>query len=54
MTKTEISGDGKANGGGANGAFEFSGKYGTNGIAPCSYKEVKGRRSGTLTAETPK
>ena len=52
--KTEISGDGKASGGGANGTFEFSGKYGTNGIAQCSYKEVGGGRSGTLTAETPK
>lgn len=52
--KTEISGDGKSNGGSANGTFEFSGKYGTNGIAQCSYKEVGGRRSGTMTAEMPK
>jgi len=52
--KTEISGDGKASGGGGNGTFEFSGKYGTNGIAQCSYKEVGGRRSGTMTAELPK
>ena len=53
--KTEISGDGKGSGGRANGTFEFSGKYGTNGIAQCSYKEVEGRgRSGTMTAEMPK
>jgi hypothetical protein len=52
--KTEISGSGKASGGGANGTFEFSGTYGTNGIAQCSYKEVGGRRSGTMTAEMPK
>ena len=52
--KTEISGDGKASGGRANGTFKFSGKYGTNGIAQCSYKEVGGNRSGTMTAEMPK
>ena len=53
--KTEISGDGKATEGKGNGIFEFSGKYGTNGIAQCSYKEVGGRgRSGTMTAEMPK
>ena len=52
--KTEISGDGKASGGRANGSFEFSGKYGTNGIAQCSYKEVGGRRSGSMTAEMAK
>ena len=52
--KTEIRGDGKASGGRANGTFEFSGKYGTNGIAQCSYKEVRGGRSGSMTAETPK
>ena len=52
--KKEISGNGKASGGNANGTFEFSGKYGTNGIAQCSYKEVKGRRSGSMTAEAPK
>ena len=52
--KTEISGDGKASGGRANGTFEFTGKYGTNGIAQCSYKEVGGRRSGSMTAEMPK
>ena len=52
--KTEISGDGKASGGKGNGTFEFSGKYGTNGIAQCSYKEVGGRRSGSMTAEMPK
>ena len=52
--KTEISGDGKASGGRANGTFEFSGKNGTNGIAQCSYKEVGGGRSGSMTAEMPK
>ena len=54
--KTEISGNGKASGGHANGAFEFSGKYGTNGIAQCSYKEIGGSRSrsGSMTAEMPK
>lgn len=50
--KTEISGNGKASGGRANGTFEFSGKYGEDGIAKCTYKEVGGRgRSGSLTAE---
>ena len=54
-SKTAISGDGKASEGKGNGTFEFSGKYGTNGIAQCSYKEVGGRgRSGTMTAEMPK
>jgi len=52
--KTEISGRGKASGGKGNGTFEFSGKYGDDGIAQCSYKEVNGRRSGTMTAEMPK
>jgi hypothetical protein len=52
--KSEISGSGKASGGGANGTFEFSGKYGNDGIAQCSYKEVNGRRKGTMTAEMPK
>ena len=52
--KMEISGDGKASGGRANGTFEFSGKYGTNGIAQCSYTEVGGHRSGSMTAEMPK
>jgi hypothetical protein len=52
--KTEISGTGKASGGTANGTFEFSGKYGSDGIAQCKYKEVGPRgRSGTMTAETP-
>jgi hypothetical protein len=51
--KTKISGTGKANSAGANGAFEFSGEYGTNGTARCNYKEVGGRRSGTMTAELP-
>ena len=52
--KTEISGNGKASGGSANGTFEFSGKYGKDGIAQCSYKEIGGRRSGSMTAEMPK
>jgi hypothetical protein len=52
--KTEISGDGKASGGSANGAFEFSGKYDKDGIAQCSYQEVGGRRRGSMTAEMPK
>jgi len=52
--KTVISGDGKATGGRANGTFEFSGTYGSNGMAQCTYKEVRGRRNGTMTAEMPK
>ena len=53
--KTKISGGGKASGGRANGTFEFSGEYGNDGIAKCSYKEDGGRgRSGSLTAEMPK
>jgi hypothetical protein len=52
--KTEISGDGKASGGNANGVFEFSGKYDKDGMAQCSYKEVGGRRTGSMTAEIPK
>ena len=52
--KTTITGSGKASGGGANGTFEFSGKYGTNGIAHCTYKEDGGGRNGSMTAETPK
>jgi hypothetical protein len=53
--KSEISGSGKASGGGGNGTFEFSGKYGTDGIAQCKYYEVNGRgRKGTMTAEMPK
>lgn len=51
--KSEISGSGKASGRGANGTFEFSGKYGNDGIAQCSYNEVNGRRKGTMTAEMP-
>jgi len=51
--KTEISGNGKPSGGRANGSFEFSGKYGSNGIAQCSYQEVNGSRSGSMTAEMP-
>ena len=49
--KTEISGTGKAHGGRANGNFEFSGKYGADSVAKCSYSEIGGRRSGTMTAE---
>lgn len=54
--KTKISGSGKASGGSANGSFEFSGKYGADGIAKCSYWEVGGRRNrrGSMTAERPK
>ncbi len=51
--KTEVSGSGKATGGGGNGAFKFSGKFGADGVAKCSYKEVGGtrNRSGTLTVD---
>jgi len=52
--KKEISGSGKASGGRANGTFEFSGKYGDDGIAQCTYKEVNGHRSGSMTIETPR
>ena len=53
--KTTISGTGKASGGAANGSFEFTGKFGDDGVATCSYKEVGGRgRSGTVTVEAPK
>lgn len=52
--KTEISGNGKPSGGRANGTFEFAGKIGDDGIANCSYNEVKGGRSGSMTAEIPK
>jgi hypothetical protein len=54
--KTEISGEGKAKGGGANGNFEFSGKFGADGVAKCTYKEIGGRRgrSGTLTVDPAK
>jgi hypothetical protein len=51
--KTSISGNGKSTGGGGNGTFEFSGDYGSDGIAMCNYTEVGGQRSGTLTAEKP-
>ena len=51
--KTEISGDGKPSGGRANGTFEFSGKYGSDGVAQCTYQEVSGHRSGSMTAEMP-
>ena len=51
--KTEISGNGKATGGGGNGTFEFSGKIGPDGVARCQYKEVNGRnRNGTLTVDS--
>jgi hypothetical protein len=52
--KTEISGSGKGSGGRSNGTFEFSGKFDANNVAQCSYKEVGGRRKGTMTAELPK
>ena len=52
--KTMISGTGKAINGKGNGNFELSGKYGPDGIAKCSYKEIGGRRTGTMTAELPK
>ena len=51
--KTTISGNGKSTGGGGNGNFEFSGKYGDDGIAQCNYRETGGQRSGTLTAQKP-
>jgi hypothetical protein len=51
--KTSISGGGKSTGGGGNGTFEFSGKYGEDGIAKCNYTELGGQRSGTLTARKP-
>lgn len=53
--KTEIKGDGAAVKGG-NGTFEFSGKYGKDGIAQCTYKEAAGGRGrkGTMTAEAAK
>jgi hypothetical protein len=50
--KTEISGMGKSTGGGGNGTFEFSGKFGPDGTANCLYKEVGGGRSGTLTVDS--
>jgi hypothetical protein len=52
--KTEISGTGKAKSGAGNGTFEFSGKFGEDGVAQCTYTEVGGGRKGTLTAEMPK
>lgn len=51
--KTTISGNGKSTGGGGNGNFEFSGKYGDDGVAQCNYTEIGGQRSGTLTAGKP-
>ena len=52
--KTEISGMGKATGGGGNGTFEFSGKFDDKGVAKCPYKEVGGgrNRSGSLTVDS--
>jgi hypothetical protein len=54
--KTEISGEGKSTGGGGNGSFTFSGKFGDGGVAKCPYKEVGGprNRSGTLTVDSIK
>jgi len=54
--KTEVSGKGKATGGGGNGTFKFSGKFGNDGVANCPYKEVGGSRdrSGTLTVDSIK
>ena len=52
--KAEISGTGKASGGSANGTFEFTGKFGEDGVAKCSYTEVGGKRKGAMTAEMPK
>lgn len=52
--KTEISGNGKASGGSANGTFEFSGKFGNDDTAQCTYKETGGRRSGAMTVDKPK
>jgi hypothetical protein len=54
--KTAISGTGKASGGGANGNFEFAGKFGEDGVAKCNYKELGGGRgrSGTMTVDKPK
>ena len=51
--KKEISGTGKASPGRGNGTFEFTGKYGDDGIAQCNYKEINGNRSGSMTAEMP-
>ena len=49
--KTAISGDGKR----GNESFEFSGTYGPDGIAKCTYKENGGyKRTGPLTAEMPR
>ena len=54
--KTEVSGSGKSTGGGGNGSFKFSGKFGDDGVAKCPYKEVGGtrNRSGTLTVDSIK
>ena len=54
--KTDVSGNGKATGGGGNGTFKFSGKFGDDGVAKCPYKEVGGsrNRSGTLTVDSIK
>jgi len=48
--KTDITGDGTN----ANGTFEFTGKFGDDGVAKCSYKETGGRgRNGTMTVKAP-
>lgn len=54
--KTSIKGEGKASGKGANGNFEFAGKFGEDGIAKCTYQEVGGGRGrqGTMTVDPPK
>jgi hypothetical protein len=52
--KTTISGNGVSTNKNGNGTFEFSGKFGDDGVAKCLYKEVGGRRNGSLTVELPK
>lgn len=47
--KTTLSGTGKAVGGKGNGNFQFSGTY-KDGTAQGTYREIGGRRSGTMTA----
>ncbi len=48
--RTGIAGIGKS----ASGTFEFSGRYGPDGVARCLYTEVGGKRTGSLTAELPR
>lgn len=52
--KTEVSGNGKATGGGGNGEFKFSGKFESDGVAKCQYSEIGGtrNRSGKLTVDS--